>query len=228
MIGAGGGDVLDGGTGRDNVSYATSNVAVDINLGTGVGTGGDADGDSFVSIEDVTGSDFNDNLTGSAGQNTLTGGAGNDILSGGGDADILIGGDGSDTTSYADSAAGVNVDLQNNVTSGGDAAGDSLSSIENIIGSGHDDVLIGSVFDNAISGGAGNDTLKGGAGADALDGGAGIDTADYSSSLQAVTVDLAAGTASGGEAQGDTLSNIENVIGGVDADILSIGTIIAR
>ena len=83
------------------------------------------------------------------------------------------------------------------------------------------DSFIGGDQGDTISGGAGNDILEGGAGADTLDGGAGVDTASYASSDQGVTVDLNAGTASGGDAQGDTLSNIENLTGSGYADSLT-------
>ena len=66
------------------------------------------------------------------------------------------------------------------------------------------------------------DTLRGGAGADQLDGGAGIDTASYYTSAAGVTVDLAAGTGSGGDAAGDTLIGIENLSGSnIGDDVLA-------
>ena len=55
------------------------------------------------------------------------------------------------------------------------AAGDKLTSIENIIGSDHKDVLIGNAVKNQLDGGAGDDTLLGGLGNDILVGGAGDD-----------------------------------------------------
>ena len=62
----------------------------------------------------------------------------------------------------------------------------------------------------------GNDTLIGGA--DTLDGGDGTDTASYEGSSAAVTVSLVAGaTNTGGDAEGDTLSNIENLTGSENA-----------
>ncbi len=61
--------------------------------------------------------------------------------------------------------------------------------------------------------GAGNDFIEGEAGADAIDGGDGINTVTYSSSSAAVTVNLLVGTASGGDAQGDGLVGIGQVIG---------------
>ena len=60
----------------------------------------------FAMIENVVGSDFNDNIRGNSGDNllngglgvdTLSGGNGNDTLIAGGDDDVLTGGNGTDT-----------------------------------------------------------------------------------------------------------------------------------
>ena len=76
-----------------------------VNLATNSGTGGDAQGDTYSSIENVMGSKFADHLSGDDGNNILyglpgddylDGGAGNDILIGGAGNDTLIGGDGND------------------------------------------------------------------------------------------------------------------------------------
>ncbi|MEL0211998.1 MAG: calcium-binding protein, partial [Novosphingobium sp.] len=64
------------------------------------------------------------------------------------------------------------------------------------------------------------DTLLGSAGADHLDGGSGFDTVDYSASASAVTVNLDGSVSSGGDASGDTLSDVERVIGSLLGDIL--------
>ncbi len=72
-----------------------------------------------------------------------------------------------------------------------------------------------------LLGGAGNDTLIGGGGADSLQGGAGVDTADYSGSAAPVTVNLTTGTGSGGDAQGDTLTGVDNLIGSFGDDSLT-------
>ena len=45
--------------------------------------------------------------------------------------------------------------------SGGDAEGDTLTSIENIIGSDYADLIIGDSQNNSLNGGSGNDTLYG-------------------------------------------------------------------
>jgi Ca2+-binding RTX toxin-like protein len=94
-------------------------------------------------------------------------------------------------------------------------------------GGGGDDWLFGEQGNDWLSGGAGNDrldggtgddTLVGGAGADALIGGAGFDTANYAASFQSVYVDLATNTGVYGDAQGDTFSGIDKVVGSSYSD----------
>ena len=138
-----------------------------MNLQTGLGSGGDAQGDTLSGIENIIGSAFADVLTGDGGPNTLVGGAG---------ADALNGGAGTDTADYSSSAAGVTVSLETGLGSGGDAQGDTLSSIENIIGSALADTLTGDGGVNTLAGGAGADVLNGGAGNDTLSGGSANDT----------------------------------------------------
>ena len=75
-----------------------------------------------------------------------------------------------------------------------------------------------------MTGMGGDDILLGSAGADILDGDEGTDTADYSSSLAGVAVNLADGTGSGGDAEGDILVAIENVTGSAHDDSIT-GTI---
>ncbi|WP_375459324.1 calcium-binding protein, partial [uncultured Enterovirga sp.] len=84
-----------------------------------------------------------------------------------------------------------------------------------------DDRVTGNGVANLLSGGRGDDVLQGLGGADILDGGQGSDTASYESSAAGVTLDLAVGTASGGDAQADTLVSIENLEGSALADRLT-------
>jgi len=101
---------------------------------------------------------------------------GDDVLRGGAGADTLEGGAGTDTASYYTSAAGVTVNLAANTASGGDAAGDTLSGIENLSGSNLAvDTLTGNAGANVLQGWGANDALIGGAGKDTLTGGAGAD-----------------------------------------------------
>eukprot|EP00434_Breviolum_minutum_P046697 symbB.v1.2.042658.t1/scaffold10669.1/size1553/1 len=111
LEGGAGADSLDGGAGVDWAQYYSSAAGVSVNLMTGVATGGDAEGDTFISIENLYGSAHNDTLIGDAGVNVLSGHSGNDTLVGGAGADTLDGGDGIDTASYAGSSAGVLVSL---------------------------------------------------------------------------------------------------------------------
>jgi Ca2+-binding RTX toxin-like protein len=164
----------------------------------GRGFGGTAEGDTLVSIENLVGSSFNDSLLGNDFPNELFGNSGNDLLvgdipgvafddglhgdqgndtlKGGGGADVLDGGEGIDTASYTDSPDRVVVSLITNIAALGDASGDQLFSIENLIGSPFVDDLYGDDGVNVLNGMAGNDTLKGFGGDDELNGNTGADT----------------------------------------------------
>jgi Ca2+-binding RTX toxin-like protein len=182
------------------------------------------------------------------GDNLLFGGNGNDLLEGRGGADILNGQSGFDFASYETSPGGVVVrlpgvgsDTTSGIASGADAAGDTLISIEGLVGSRFDDTLTGNSLNNVLAGGLGNDVL---------DGKGGSDTADYSrdhffdlvptgsDTADAVNVQLGLSGAHGTgtefkkvvdihtltvsfvQESVDTLISIENVTGTVNADII--------
>lgn len=239
LDGGGGADQLFGGAGFDTASYLQSLVGVVIDVSAGSALGGDAEGDQFESIERLVGSRWNDHLTGgaaadvfdgAAGDDMLDGGAGDDILVGGVGADLLIGGAGTDVASYALSAEGVSVSLMTGLGSGGDALGDTLSGIERLVGSAFADLLAGDAGANVIDGGlgddilqgwGGDDTLLGSQGADSISGGDGVDTLTYASSKAGVTINLLTGLASGGDAESDVFTGIENLTGSIWDDILT-------
>jgi Ca2+-binding RTX toxin-like protein len=141
LKGGGGADTLNGGSGIDTASYAESGAAVFISLFNDVAAYGDAEGDELNSIENVTGSAYDDDLWGNDGVNILKGNDGNDSLKGFGGADTLFGGDGAD-----------------------DLLG--MDGIDTLYGGNGNDDLDGADGDDVLDGGAGNDTMTGGVGND--------------------------------------------------------------
>ena len=106
LTGGAGADVLTGGAGSDTASYAGASSAVTASLLGGLGTQGDAAGDTYNGIENLTGSAFGDILTGDGNANVITGGGGSgggagsgDLLRGGGGADRFVVTSSSDDTS---------------------------------------------------------------------------------------------------------------------------------
>jgi len=97
LTGGAGGDRLDGGSGADTASYLGATARVVASLANAAGNIGDAKGDVYVSIENLSGTAYADKLSGNAVANILSGAAGNDILSGNGGNDTLYGGLGADT-----------------------------------------------------------------------------------------------------------------------------------
>ena len=75
------------------------------------------------------------------------------------------------------------------------------------------DEIFGFAGDDELLGGRGNDLLIGGSGADILDGGEDIDVASYHSSSAGISIDLSTGVSFGGDAEGDTIQNIEGITG---------------
>ena len=213
-----GADAIDGGGGTDVVDYHLSGEGVTADLGTGKGTGGFAQGDTYTNVEGLIGSDFADHLTGDAHDNTFVGGKG---------ADVIDGGAGTDTADYShaldgapDGTTGIEVFLDGQPSHGGEAEGDVLTSIEHVIATARDDTIHGGDAAEWVEAGAGNDLLLGSAGADTLDGGAGIDTLDYSGSAKGVEARLDGVAGKGGDAEGDTATAIENLIGSAHDDTL--------
>jgi Ca2+-binding RTX toxin-like protein len=116
--------------------------------------------------------------TGNALDNAIIGNGADNVLAGLGGADTIDGGNGIDTASYVASTAAVYVSLAGGLAVGGDADGDALLGIENLVGSSHDDALTGNGAANGLSGGDGHDFLAGGAGIDTLFGNDGDDLLD--------------------------------------------------
>jgi Ca2+-binding RTX toxin-like protein len=190
-----GNNTIDGVSGNDTVSYqfgSTRGVTVNLSLATPQNTLGSGT-DTFINIDNLVGSTFNDTLTGDVNANKIEGGLGNDLLNGGGGNDTLSGGFGDDTyivtstTGYTIVETGgqgtdtINTDISYNLS-----AYSSLANIENLTltgtnavngtGNAANNTLIGNSASNILTGQNGNDILDGGAGSDILLGGAGNDT----------------------------------------------------
>lgn len=261
LAGDQGDDGLDGGPGVDLASFDGNGRRLVVNLAGRAATGqGD---DSLLDIEDVLGGRRNDVIIGDDSDNRLHGGpggkdslrglSGNDHLIGGSDEvdrngrpfdlsedilyggpgdDILDGAFGDDTADFATASAGVTADLTTGLADG--EGSDRLLGIEDLSGSGYDDVLIGDdrpvdpetgLGGNEITGRAGNDSMQalggadlliGGTGDDAYDGGEGLDAIDFGRSRTEITADLQLGTISGEGA--DTVTGIENLFGSTRPD----------
>ncbi|QFS48472.1 calcium-binding protein [Nostoc sphaeroides] len=197
--GSKGNDTINGGAGIDVLTFQKFSEGVIVNLSTGLAI--TSFGTSVISnVEDIEGSAFGDILTGNSGNNQIQGFGG---------ADRINGGAGFDTAVYFDASSGVGVDLSTGVAVGG-SGGDTLVSIERVLGSRFSDVLIGS---NA------NESFLGGFGDDSIDGAGGIDTVEYGFVGSGVTVSLDAGFAIGG-AGTDSIFNVENVKGSIFNDFL--------
>jgi len=163
--------VWDAG-GIDTFDFSGYGAAQNINLQQGAFSDvGGAVGNVAVAvntdIENAIGGGGDDNLIGNGLSNRLSGNAGNDTLWGGAGDDVLSGGAGSDTASYVGASSAVTVNLALIVAQNTGGAGiDTLTSIENLMGSSFNDILTGTAGANSLDGGAGDDILVGGAGDD--------------------------------------------------------------
>ncbi|MEZ5840900.1 MAG: calcium-binding protein [Hyphomicrobiales bacterium] len=214
IIGGAGADWIDGGAGIDVVSFATAGDGILVDMSGLARNRGDAAGDTYVDIEKIIGSDFDDRIIVVDDGFSVAAGAGDDVVSARGIGSLLDGGDGHDVLNGS-----VGLDLLYG------AAGDDRirggNGSDRIFGGEGDDSLSGGSGDDAIFGENGDDFISGDAGADAIDGGTGVDIVSYAASAAAVAVDLLAGTGSGADAEGDTYTGIERAIGSGFDDRLS-------
>ncbi|MHA6264602.1 hypothetical protein ACXYMO_15500 [Arenibacterium sp. CAU 1754] len=202
LLGGLGADTLNGGSGIDTASYAKAKAAVTVDLTDALLNTGEAAGDTFTAIENITGSNYDDTLTGSAkaniiqggkgsdlllglsGDDTLNGGAladeleggiGDDILKGGGGNDLLSGDQGADTL-----LGGKGKDTASYASAASGVVADFVNSANNTgyaAGDTYSQVenLVGSDYADTLSGNGGGNRIQGGRGNDVLNGRGGND-----------------------------------------------------
>ena len=192
LIGGANADELNGGAGVDTAQYTSAVIA---DLAVSGNNTGEAAGDTYISVENLTGSLLDDDLRGNNGANVLNGSWGNDTLSGAGGNDTLLG------------------DLGADSLDGGDGA-------DSIEGGDGNDTLIGGNGNDTLNGGVGDDIFVGQGGTDTFDGGDGTDTLNYTDNTQNVTLDVSAGTATFGGLT-ESFSNMEVYQTGVGDDSIS-------
>lgn len=237
------GDFVFGGDGIDTVNYTFASGPMTINLAAGSAklTNGTLT-DLLLSVENATGSSFDDLLIAGPGPNVLQGGFGNDVYDQVDVGDTVIEivvppgfpmppgwNPGIDTirTIATSWTLGAGIENLTGLNTGNSTLkGNELDNV--IIGNSGSDTLYGYAGNDSLYGGGGvdylfggdgDDLLDGGAGNDIIDGGNGTDTVSYLT-RGAVTVNLATGSATlAGET--DFLYSIENVIGSAFADTIT-------
>jgi Ca2+-binding RTX toxin-like protein len=195
-----GADLVDGRGGFDFVVYSSFfrgsaeifaptgdfgiAAGVSVNLTTGTATDSWGFTDTLISIENVAGTAFADDLTGIAiadgSRSQLRGLAGNDTLRG-------TGTDRSISASYLADPARVLVNLSGDdltlagtlvaahTAKDGFGGTDTIIAIQSVRGSAFNDIIVGSALADRLEGEGGDDEIRGGAGEDQLRGNAGND-----------------------------------------------------
>ena len=195
LYGSPGGDTLDGGEDRDYAIFGASLQAVRVDLAV-MGAQDTGEGyDTFISIEGLSGSSYDDVFYGDAGSNVLNGFDGDDQLAGR-DGNDSIGGDAGNDTIYGGAGA------------------------DNLTGGSGNDFVYGEAGDDSISLQSENALYD--MGSDFIDGGAGVDTLWTPFASFGVSINLGI-TTQQQLAPGLTLTvrNIEKLFGGDYADKLT-------
>ena len=205
ITGTTGADYLYGLAGNDTLNGGLGNDYVDGGIGNDVVNGGDGN-------DRVFGAAGNDTGTGGLGNDYVDGSVGNDTVSGNEGDDNVLGGIGNDFVYGNDGNDKVNGGAGNDTVDGGTG----------------DDYIIGGAGDDILTGGTGFDFIVAGVGSDSINGGVevtslntattyivGGDTLSYSDSLSGVVVSISTGVGgpSGGGAEGDTWTGMENFVG---------------
>ncbi len=212
LYGGDGDDVLSGGNAVDTLYGDVGNDT--LHGGGGYDDLNGGDGDDILYGDDggdvLNGNDGNDILYSGTGDNYLNGGNGDDLLvvTSAPFANSLNGGAGNDTAMWETTGYQWKIDLAAGNTHIGQYFYGSLTSIENVIGSGSSDTITGNGVANILSGRNGGDAIAGGGGNDTLIGGLGDDTLTGDAGADVFVFDLGDGSdtiTDFGQADGDLL-----------------------
>jgi len=196
--------VMDNGIIGDTVDYSNATNAIEVNLNTSNMVDVKIDGtivDRIKNVENVIGTDFNDNITGDSEINIIKTGVGDDIIVGSEGNDTINGGEGSDTVDYSSNTVSkVDVSLINGISISPESNTDTLVSIENVIGT------------------IANDTIEGNGQYNTIDGKGGVNTLTFNSYDYSIKIDLNDETKqivyeNGGNVDYYKISNMQNLIG---------------
>ena len=227
LAGDGRDNTIKGGGGDDRIfGGPTPEGGVSSNSDKLYGEDGDDSLYGGAGVDTLDGGDGNDTLRGGAGADTYAGGAGDDMIyldfddingvsNGEIDGGENLKADGSMDTENPDSdtVSFANFTDENGGVTGVNLGSGAYRNIENAIGTDFKDEITGTGEDNIIEGGDGGDDLDGAGGDN--------DTVSYESSSKRVRINLADGSAVGGDATNDTISNFENVTGSGYDDVLT-------
>lgn len=182
ILAIGFGDDVDGGAGTDTLRYSFGGLTYGVTFNTAGIAGGGAytiGGGVIQNVESLVhlrGTDYADNLnlatqnalltvnagggddviTSNSSSASVLGGDGDDRLVSGPAGDYFDGGAGRDTIDYSGVSSAVTVSLK----TGAGVGGDSLVSVEGVIGTAFNDTLVGAGNGSSLSGGAGSDRFE--------------------------------------------------------------------
>jgi hypothetical protein len=191
FFGYAGDDTIDGGGGFDEIRYNNeaqlgATHGITLNFATGQVVDGFGNADTISNIEAVRASMFADTLTGNDSGNRFRALAGDDTIDGSGGVDLV---DYRRDTNQGGNA-GIDANLATGIIIDGFGDTDTVTNVENVIGTWTSDVIKGDGEFNWLRGEGGNDSITGGGGDDDVYGGDGFDTAVYSGKLSDYLITL--------------------------------------
>jgi len=218
---------IEGGSGNDTIIGSTGNDTI-VGMADNDSLAGGGGNDTFRydynpnGFDDVDGGAGTDTIVATTNSTTigLSSLTNVETISNGGFSNVSI--LGSSGNNFFDFTA---VTITGITAIFGDVGNDTIlgsTGADTIFGGSDSDSLDGGAGNDSIAGDNGDDILVGNAGNDTLNGSSGTDTVSYAYATAAWTINLSAASAQGTSGtETDTISNMENVIGGSGADTIT-------